>query len=412
MLNSFSLKFLITAPLLMGALLTNAKAELPESNLEVNSFTSKLDSLNLEKKVNKSLFLPELSINTGLGSEKLIDKSADTEKGPYLFLDGKINLYRGGRDSNTQTKTRTQIEIAKLEREIKKRNLSIESFKIVSEIDHITKDNQLINDVLKSNKTEQAMARKKVDAGLTTSVDLLDFELKNENLSNELEKNDLRLDELKRDLINLYGGNIALDDLLKNFSIISQNESNPKASNDDSPNILLTKKQIELSELDKKSIKAEYLPSVDLDAKWGQITPQEQFFYSNREHQIALNINIPLFSGFSTEGKFQQAIIESTQRKRELRQNEIDLNSKREIELKKIELLKRILASNERLLIKSQKYHELTIGEYKRGIKNSPDVISASDKKLEIERKILETRNELSIAIYSFNETFKPYKEQ
>ncbi|MBY0415196.1 MAG: hypothetical protein K2Q18_13580, partial [Bdellovibrionales bacterium] len=79
MLNSFSLKIFITAPLFLGVLIINATAyaELSENNLEVNSFTSKLDSLTLEKKVNKSLFLPELSINTGLGSEKLIDKSPD-----------------------------------------------------------------------------------------------------------------------------------------------------------------------------------------------------------------------------------------------------------------------------------------------------------------------------------------------
>lgn len=412
MLNSFSLKFLIATPLLLWALITITNAELSENNLEVNSFASKLDSLNLEKKINRNLFLPEFSINTGLGSEKLIDKSTETEKGPYLFLDGKINLYRGGRDSNTQTKTQTQIEATKLEREIKKRNLNIESFKIVSELDHITKDNQLINGALKSNKIEQAMARKKVDAGLTTSVDLLDFELKNENLSNELEKNNLRIEELKKDLSNLYDSNITLDDLLKSFSVLAKIESTPFTQNEDSPNILLAKKKIELNELDKKNIKAEYLPSVDLEAKWGQITPQEKFFDSNREHQIALNINIPLFSGFNTEGKFQQSIIESIQRKRELKQSEIELGSKRILELKKIEFLKRVLVSNERLLIKAQRYHDLTIGEYKRGIKNSPDVISASDKKLEIERKILETRNELSINQYSFNEIFKPYKEQ
>ncbi|MBY0414177.1 MAG: TolC family protein, partial [Bdellovibrionales bacterium] len=340
------------------------------------------------------------------------DKSADTEKGPYLFLDGKINLYRGGRDSNIQSKTQTQIEIAKLEREIKKRNLDIESFKIVSELDHIKKDNQLINEELKSNKTEQAMAKKKVDAGLTTSVDLLDFELKSENLNNELEKNLLRIEELEKELTSLYGGTTALDELVKNFSPSSQPDSSSLVGIEEVPDVLLSKKQIELINFDQKSIKAEYLPTIDLDAKWGQISPQEKFFNSNnREHQVALNINIPLFSGFSTEGKLQQSILESTQRNRELKQNEINLNSKREIDLKKIDLLKRILISNEHLLIKAQKYRELTIGEYKRGIKNSPDVISASDKKLEIERKILETRNELAIATYSFNQTFKAYKE-
>ncbi|MBC7539332.1 MAG: TolC family protein [Bacteriovorax sp.] len=413
MLKFCHLKFLITAPLIVGALLSNSIvcAELPESNLEVNSFTSKLDSLGFEKKVNKSLFLPELSINGGLGSEKILDRSADTEKGPYLFLDGRINLYRGGRDSNTGLKTQTQIDITKIERELKKRNLNIESFKIISELNYLAKDNQLIVEELKNNKSEQAMAKKKVDAGLTTSVDLLDFELKSENLSNEMEKNNLKTKELELVLKNLYGGNVELETILKNYSDISQSSLSANES-DLSPDILLVKKQLELSELDKINIKAEYLPTVELEAKWGQITPHEKLLSTNREHQVALNINIPLFSGFSTEGKLQQVIIESTQKKRELRQGELNLSSKKEIDLKKIDLFKRLLSSNERLLSKAQKYRELTIGEYKRGIKNSPDVILASDKRLELERKILETQNELSVATYSFTETFKSYKAE
>ncbi|MGZ3807531.1 MAG: hypothetical protein ACXVCE_05555, partial [Bacteriovorax sp.] len=70
----------------------------------------------------------------------------------------------------------------------------------------------------------------------------------------------------------------------------------------------------------------------------------------------------------------------------------------------------KILTSLERSLTQSVKYRELTINEYKRGIKNSPDVISASDKRLEVERKILETKNELLSTTYSLNETFKAYQ--
>lgn len=410
----FHLNFLITVPLLLvGALLSSSLvyAELYESNLEVNSNSLKLESLNFERKVNRSLFLPELSINGGLGSEKLIDRSVNTEEGPYLFLDGKINLYRGGRDSNIGSKILTQIEIIKIEREIKKRNLNIESFKIISALNNIVKDNQFIIEELKNNKIEQKMAKKKVDAGLTTSVDLLDFELKSENLSNEIEKNNLKSSEQKLVLANLYGGSVELEVILKKFSDVSQS-SLSTIEGDQSPDILLLKKQIELSELDKKNIKAEYLPTVDFEAKWGQISPQEKLLSSNREHQVALNINIPLFSGFSTEGKLQQAIKEVTQKKRELRQGELNLSSQKEIILKKIDLFKRLLSSNEHLLVKAQKYLELTIGEYKRGIKNSPDVILASDKRLELERKIIETQNELSVATYSINETFKSYREE
>jgi outer membrane protein len=414
-MKKINLKFLLKAPLLLGVLSINemalAESTLFDNSIEINSINSKIEHLNLEQKINRSLFLPELSVNGGFGSEKLIDRSADTEKGPFVFLDGKLNLYRGNRDSNLQRKIQNQITIAKLQKEIKKRNLNIESFKLILEIEQLSRENSLIEDELKSNKLQEAMARKKLDAGLTTSVDILDFNLKKEILTNDIEKNILKKETLEKELTNLYGGNSSLNEIIKTISNDASKEQRIDNSTiENSPTVILARQQIEISTLDKENIKAEYLPSIDLNAKWGQITPQDKFLANKREHQIALNINIPLFTGFSTDGKFQQAVIESTQNKRELRQAEIELDSKNILGIKKIELSKKILTSLERSLTQAIKYKELTISEYKRGIKNSPDVISASDKKFELEKKILENQNELANSSYSFNETFKPYQ--
>jgi outer membrane protein len=414
-MKKINLKFLLKALLLLGVLSINemalAESTLFDNSIEINSINSKIENLNLEQKINRSLFLPELSVNGGFGSEKLIDRSADTEKGPFVFLDGKLNLYRGKRDSNLQRKIQNQITIAKLQKEIKKRNLNIESFKLILEIEQLSRENSLIEDELKSNKLQEAMARKKLDAGLTTSVDILDFNLKKEILTNDIEKNILKKETLEKELTNLYGGNSSLNEIIKTISNDASKEQRIDNSTiENSPTVILARQQIEISTLDKENIKAEYLPSIDLNAKWGQITPQDKFLANKREHQIALNINIPLFTGFSTDGKFQQAVIESTQNKRELRQAEIELDSKNILGIKKIELSKKILTSLERSLTQAIKYKELTISEYKRGIKNSPDVISASDKKFELEKRILETQNELANSSYSFNETFKPYQ--
>lgn len=403
-----------TAPIILGMLtlstLALAETSLLESNLELSSLNSKIENLILDKKINYSTFLPELSLNGGLGSEKLKDDSYETKKGPFVFLESKLNLYRGGRDSIAQDKTQTQIAIAKIEKEIKKRNLYIEAFKLISQIELMTKENKLIEDEVKDNATHHSMARKKVDAGLTSSVDLLDFELKRESLSNELDKNLLTIEILKKELVNLFGGSFSYSELEKTISGEISNAPTPVESTlQDTPNLLLAQKQIDLNNSELSAIKKEYLPSVELEAKWGQITPQEKFLDSKKEHAVFLNINIPLFSGLSTAGKIQQSVNESTLKKRELKQTEIETAAQRELESKKIELSKRILASLKRIQAQSIRYKTLTIGEYKRGVKNSPDVISASDNLLEIERKMLETQTELLISTYSFNQTFKPY---
>lgn len=370
-----------------------------ENNIELNSLKSNRESLMLDQKINRSLFLPDLSLNGGLGFEKLVDgDSFEKNSGPYLFLESNFNLYRGGADSLVIEKTEHLMSQSRIEEEIKRRDLKVRAYKIYAEIDWLKKDNLLIEDELKTNNQQQIMARKKVDAGLSTNVDLLDFNLKKENLSNDQEKNLLKIEELEKEIISMQIEKIDFQELP--IEEIDINKS---------PGFILSQEQRKISQLEKKNAQANSLPVIDLKAAWGQITPQEKFLNRDKEHQVSLNVTIPLFQGFSSDHKVQQAIVQGTQTERLARQIEIDSRIKNELELKKITLTKKILESLDRSLDQSIKYRDLTIAEYRRGIKNSPDLISASDNKFEIERKKLATQYELKTSSYSYNETFRPY---
>ena len=404
-----------TTLLIVLALITvNANAQSDfvnfDNNMEIGSTKSKLESLEIENKINKSSFLPELYLSGGVGSEKLQDNSYETEKGPFLFLESKLNIYKGGRDSGLKKKNALEISAMNIELEMKRREINISSFKILAAINLITTEKKLIDAELSSNKNQQSMARKKLNAGLTSSIDLLDFDIKNDYLLNELDILDLKIETLKKEFAILYGSEISNNEMESMFANISKslNESNV-INFEKSPSFNLLQKQVDIITITQDSVKSEYLPTIDLEAKWGHITPQEKFSSSPREHEIALNISFPIFTGYSTDYKFKQSVIESTQKKREMRQIELEANSLQELELKKIALSKKLLLSLNHSLSQSVKYKDLTISEYRRGIKNSSDIISASDKKLELERKILETQNELKISQITLNETFKPY---
>lgn len=414
MLNVLTHKILLIAPLFIvgGIINTQALAAPPslQDNIEVSSSASKIEYLKLEHKINKSLFLPELNLNGGFGLEKLQDNDYELEKGPFLYLESKLNLYRGGRDSGLQKINELELSSMKLEREIQIRNTSIASFKITSAINLITKELKLIKEELNNNKSQKLMAQKKLNAGLTTSIDLIDFDLKDDALTNELDMLELKKETLKKELIALFGGNLSEPELDIMLVDSSDKTMTASASNyNNSVKIAHTKKQIDLSAVTQKNVKAEYLPSIDLEAKWGQITPHESFTKNSREYAFLVNVSFPLFSGFNTDYKFQQSVLESTQKEKALRQTETEEKSLFDLESKKIELAKKVLVSLNRSLAQSIQYKNLTVGEYKRGIKNSSDIISASDKKLEIERKILETQNELAISQITLNETFKTY---
>ena len=381
-----------------------------DNNLEIGSTKSKLESKEFENKINKSFFLPELYLSGGVGSEKLQDNSYETEKGPFLFLESKLNIYKGGRDSVLKKKNALEVSALGIELEMKKRELNISSFKILSAMNLITTEKKLIKNELASNKVQQSMANKKLNAGLTSAIDLIDFDIKNDYLTNEIDILDLKIETLKNEFSILYGSEISISEMDTMFVNISKSLDDTAVMNyENSPNIKLSQKQVDLTTIDQESVKSEYLPTIDLEAKWGNITPQEKFSKSPKEHEIALNISFPLFTGYTTDYKFKQSVIESSQKKREMKQMELTTKSLHDLEIKKIELSKKLLISLNHSLSQNVKYKDLTISEYRRGIKNSSDIIGASDKKLELERKILETQNELKISQITLNESFKPY---
>lgn len=214
LINKFLLLSLpITLTVIGGVLHAESDLTFLDENLEIHSINSKIESLGLENKINKSFFLPELFLTGGLGSEKLQENSYESEKGPFIFLESKLNLYRGGRDSGQIKRNDLELSSAKIELEIKKRDLQISSFKLLATINLISKEINLIKSEIESNKAQQDMAKKKLNAGLTSSIDLIDFDIKNDNLSNELEILILKSETLKKELSILVGGNLSTNEL-------------------------------------------------------------------------------------------------------------------------------------------------------------------------------------------------------
>lgn len=375
-----------------------------EKNIDVFSADKKAEILKLDKKINRSLFLPELSINTGLGKIREIDEEDD--KGPYTYLDGRLNLYNSGRDITQRSIIEKQLSLTELEKNLKTKELKIKTFQLVTKLKLLDIENTIIQQEIKNNNNFSSMAKKKANAGLTSSVDLIDFEIKNENLNLELETIAAERVEFENELKTLYGNKLTLEEI----KLYAQNLAPPTiVGRPVIQNTLQFKMATyahEEATLNTRISKSQYLPTLDLEAKWGQITPHESLFSEKKEYQVALNLNIPLFTGFSTKSYIDQNKLVELQKDREKQQVQIDLEAKVENDLKNIDLLKKTLLSLEKSQQRANRYSDLTIDEYRRGIKNSPDLISASDQKYDLQRKILEAQNKLEVLLFSFHETF------
>ena len=394
--------------LLLASQISFADENIFDKNLDYEAAKTEFKNLQSDRKINRSTFYPKLNIVTGIGSEYTRDKT-ETEKGGMLYLDSKINLYNGFKDYNLLSKNRNQLNKANAQKEMTLIKIKNDVYKKFQEINTIQEQNNLIKTELENNKNQSNWALKKVNAGLTSNAELMDFQIKQTNLENEISINELKLKELENELKQLFNSeksaDLTLEDAKKVYSVLTDKLTmkNP-SENSLTQKVLIA--DLKIAEDELKASKSGYYPSLDLEAKAGTITPSHSLLKDKTEHQIALTLTIPIFSGFETKAESQKALNEKTQKEKELRSYQVNLNSNIELDKKRIELNKLLLKGQEEMLAKSIKFYDQTINEYKRGIKNSSELISASDRVLETRKKILELKAEINSRILDFNNAY------
>lgn len=374
------------------------------NNIDVLSHKTKIEAAQLDIKLAQGLYYPEISINTGLGSEYTKDKT-ETEKGPYLFLETKLNIYRGGRDLREENIIQNSISNLKNENNIILKKLKKNIFKINCEIKSYHNDIKLLENEINENNDQLIMAKKKLDAGLTTAADLLDFQIKKETLENEISANQLKVIDLENEILKVIGKN-GSSESIKDECDLNSTKVFSAIQQENLPEIQILKNEIMNKKLEISNSKSAYLPTVDLEGKFGQITPSSPLLKNKTEHQVSINLNFPIFSGFTNDIKIAKANLESSQKEQELKQLELELTKSLENERNKILLNEKIISNLEKSFEMSSKYKMLSIFEYKKGIKNSSDVINASDRNLELKRKINELKYENKSLTFAFNTNY------
>ena len=115
------------------------------------------------------------------------------------------------------------------------------------------------------------------------------------------------------------------------------------------------------------------------------------------ESKYALILTIPLFSGLETFNKTKSANFQITSAEKNKDQKIIDLQADIIILKKKAAELSQLYKINEFRLVNSQKYFDLTLAEYRRGIKNSPDLVTATDRLFSSKKRKYEILKELEL---------------
>lgn len=387
---------------------TNAFALIGIEELTENLYKKNQEVLSLEKNVeskealnqsSKSGYYPTLNAVAGFGQNKTEDLSA-TQKGYFGYAEGKLNLFRGFKDQSVSNQKEIDLKISQLELELKKRGLKVELTEVVSEMILLHQFQLILAEEYKTTQTQKQMAAKKVAAGLTGPVDNLEFDLRENEIQIEQKQIEQQHLEAHQKFIKLFGEEI-LDDLIAktNFSSFEKLNQNPSQFNVE--NSLDFKKALlneQRAEFEKNEIKSDYMPTLDFTYSFGRLSPSEDTPIRFNESKYAVQLTIPLFSGFETYNKSKSAFLNVSSAEKIKFQERNSIASEFNILKTKINELSSLYSINEKKIISSQKYFDLTLAEYKRGVKNSPDLVSATERLFSSKKKKYEILKELEIS--------------
>jgi len=338
-------------------------------------------------------FLPAFSANTGWLDKKT---TTEPEKGYLGYLEGRVNLYRGGRDSAERVLSGIELSRAELQLEQRRRELLRQVRDLFAVM--VSSQEMLMIELeeRKTNEEQKRMAAKKVSAGLTSEVDTIEFELREQAIEGTIRKFRSQLEQARASLAVLIGESEIRE-------VAGEIPAPADWALPEEPFVKSLVYRTSVLENTKAGTRhdalfGEYLPELSLRAAYGRITGTERPFSSDKlESSYGVLLSIPLFSGFDTRYRRSQASFEQEAAEKSVTQGRAEIEAvARNVGTEKKALLD-LYKINEKRLERLAKYFQLTISEYRRGVKNSPDLVGATENLFDARKRRVELQKDLSV---------------
>ena len=377
------------------------EARLISSNQELKSLQQDITAQDSLRKSTYSPFLPSLNAVGGLARIKTDD---DNDKGQVGYLQGSAHLFSGFKDRANFDIQAQNLELSRINYEIHLRNAKEDLIEVLTSMIGIHQLEKILDEEFKITQTQKQMAARKVSAGLTSQVDNYEFDLRESEIKIQ-RRNILREHEIIHQKLNALFNQEILDKELEGLSFATTGTLTNNVnltSYENHPLVRKAKIEEQIAESEKTSVGSEFLPKIDLNYAFGRLTPIEDDMKYN-ESEVSLLITIPLFSGLDTYHKRKSAVASLIAK--EHAKNQVILNIKSQFEqhksrMKELEELYQII--DKKILI-AEKYYNLTLAEYKRGVKNSPDLVGATERYFDSKKKKIEIQKELELVQVQLN---------
>jgi outer membrane protein len=365
-----------------------------QNNQNVQGAKSSVEAARFRTHYFHRSFLPQ--IRAGGGGENFRMGTFGSRTEPVGRVEGNINLLQGGRDW-LEEKGRQR------EKSLSKSGLKQTYFSELTRARQLYINILFLKGLIKDYETSVGLTQKnlrsvkrKINAGLTTDADRLDFVIHKGELAQDLAI-------LKQDYRN------ALSQLRVLLNIAPQSEMTLEDSLDHDHEDVLFSAQFEpethydvtsledeqsLLNVQKKQAYLWWSPSLDIFANYSLYPFREREFSSlgdRDEYVVGGRLTFNLFDGLQSFSQGKSLSRRAASKKYQSMQRQRELEAEFQNLQDQLKLHHDLVHGMEKNVSNGQRYLSLTLKEYTRGVKNSPDLLSATKRQLDLKRRFAET---------------------
>jgi outer membrane protein len=391
--------FLFLSPV-YGSIIVNEKKLEKElqSSPELQENLRRFESASKLKGHLLRSFLPNLGLT--YGQEKFTTGPYEGVVQPYGGIKAKINLFNSGRDRLEAERINLEAQAANVEVKIVQAKILAELRKSLAHFAYLSEIELILNEALKLTEVSGKDALKRTNAGLATKTDLLDFKQQSIQLNQELQKLRFEKGVTKRMVATLLGHSPDEDLEIRHQNAHPEHGQEQKLKLPVDRNLLIRKAKIltEVSQIESSKAQRWWGPEVELYGYAMRFTQKEREYPEGDQRNdvtIGIKIELPLFDGGHgvAETRAKSMLVKAQSQKLYAQKLEV----KRDTLDARMKLDDLIHGAEENVKI-MEKYRQGIKSEYSKGVKNSPDVLQATQRWISAREKFAEVKKNYQFA--------------
>jgi outer membrane protein TolC len=393
--------FLLISILAMftGAALASPYGEL-QNNLAIQSYDKAKEAEKVRTGFLGRSFLP--SVGLELGQERFETGLYQVYTNPYAYLEGRFNLFRGGRDSLESQYRDLQANIGKFNQDQASRDELNKVRKLQWQIIHNIDLIKILEEEKSQNAKIREQANRRAQSGVSTKTDVLEFAIYDSELEESIESLEHENVILKTGLRPLLGMT-GSEEINFTQSLDHQHDEElmgKKHSSKKNPNVARIEAESESYEVQKKVWNRWWTPSVDLYGGYYLYTLRDRDYLSIQDREdtvIGVRLTLEIFDGMKSYNQSTSTHYQAESKKLMARHMERQTDAQFIMSQEDMKHTHEVMHYIEDRIKKSKDYLSFTLKEYDRGVKNSLDALVAMQRYYRYEKQYLEKKKEYQI---------------